>query len=501
MSDYKPPSIPPIQNIKDAPTKNALLALTEGWQVRNGMTGSGANRFITKAEFDLALKNLSVPQAAAQQEVPGTYAVGGSSSSSSGGADLLPLNNTWRGLNIWERPTPANTTADNWHFKFSRDGAARFAFSLGHANSDDSYLDANNDTFATESIGNLYLVDPGRLNDAGGNIATFYKPTKGGGMRLFGRLSFDETRLNSVMIRLRDTQKIGWGVSGNAAHQGIPLITTFFDPTTSVWKLQNSSLDRFMIDVRRNQLDCIRISGTSSASTYLGDNMTINAVYANPGQVPGVGIGVWQKNLSATSRVSLQSIISDLASTSVDHGTVLNPEAKYGSLNGIAWNTTPASRYTLQQFIENIVTTSVDHGASINNIRALTGDGFTTLPKNALMLKLEAGSAAVANSTSNHALSWNTNTSYPVQLMLDNLAFQSEDWRANFLDIRNLTGFYNPDAPGTNFALKLSQISITVGRLNGVYVGGSSRTIESAFSYLETSLGNLWTIVNGMTKP
>lgn len=61
---YKPPAIPPVQNIQDKPTKDVLAALTEGWQVRNGKSD---NRFVTGGEFDLALKNLSIPATGNQQ--------------------------------------------------------------------------------------------------------------------------------------------------------------------------------------------------------------------------------------------------------------------------------------------------------------------------------------------------------------------------------------------------------------------------------------------------
>lgn len=61
---YKPPAIPPIQNIADKPTRDALLAISEILQVRNSQTD---NRFIDKSEFDLAIKNLSAAKKNQQQ--------------------------------------------------------------------------------------------------------------------------------------------------------------------------------------------------------------------------------------------------------------------------------------------------------------------------------------------------------------------------------------------------------------------------------------------------
>ncbi|MDO8311506.1 MAG: hypothetical protein Q7T25_06175 [Sideroxyarcus sp.] len=429
MSNYRPPAIPPIQNIADAPTKNALLALIEGWQVRNGMTGSGENRFITKSEFDDALKKMGVSTVApvVTQESSGSYASGSSSASS-----LLPLDNWWTGRNTWNLPFPVNTDSDNWHIKLATDNLARWSFVLGHptlpigtlgtpnilpigtwnspadtsdymfvlnsARSTPNYaghvalaflpdhnpegrgivangilrvegrtriegaqdrtctginspmptsvfapnshmyfardglikwnfslghtLDAAtvngaNSGSAANSNNNMYLVDS--TDENGGYLATFYPLTKGGGMRLFGRLSFDNDSVGSggtflEKMHFRDTQGIGWNDAST--------VTTHFNAFTGMWTLRASGYNRFQISANTAAPDCIRIEGSSSPnSTYLADHMTVNAVYTYAGGVPGVS---WQSNLSAVNRVRLQAIISDLASTSVDHGNRIN---------------------------------------------------------------------------------------------------------------------------------------------------------------------------------
>jgi len=476
VSDYKPPSIPPIQNIADTATKNALLALTEGWQVRNGMTGSGGDQFITKDEFDLALKNMGVAAPVTAQDVPGSYAGGGGATASS--VDLLPLHNWWTGRNTWNLPFPANTDADNWHIKLATAGLARWNFSLGHpvltgtqsniipigawnspsdtsdymfvlnaarsapayaghvalafmpdSNSDGRGIVANgmlrvegvkdkktlvigSDSPTNSSTENAHIIFRrdnaekwkfrlGHTTAGNGNFyvvdatdifATFNSMQNGGALSFLGRSS--SYQINKTAIQLRDTMGIGWNVSDL---QGVVpgTIKTYFD--ANLWTIDNDGYKRFSVDVRIAEIDCIRIVGSNRPTTYLSDNMTVNAVYANTGQVPGVGVGVWQKNLSAISRVPLQAIISDLASTLVDHAIVLSPEAKYGSLHAISWNANPANRYSLQQFIENIVTTSVDHGDSINNIRNLTGNFFTAGTKCALMTKLDSAISPVAS--------------------------------------------------------------------------------------------------------
>jgi len=208
--------------------------------VRNA--GSGENRFITKGEFDLAMKKLSATPTPVVQDVPGRYfssSVAPAASGASVAADLLPSANTWTGLNVWERPTPVSTEADNWHIKFSRDGQARWVFALGH-NLDVPSTNGANDGTVQNSFGNLYIDDPGRsASDNGGFAAIIYPVSKGSGMRLFGRLSFDESQLYKSMIQFRETQGVGWDSTGS--------ITTAFYSYNGLWTLRNAGRDLFSV--------------------------------------------------------------------------------------------------------------------------------------------------------------------------------------------------------------------------------------------------------------
>lgn len=50
---YKPSGIPPIQNIQDRPTRDALAALAEVTQVRNSATDDG---FVSRAEMQAEIR-------------------------------------------------------------------------------------------------------------------------------------------------------------------------------------------------------------------------------------------------------------------------------------------------------------------------------------------------------------------------------------------------------------------------------------------------------------
>lgn len=635
MSDYIPPSIPPIQNIADKPTKSALMALVEGWQVRNGQTGSGANRFITKTEFDLALKNLGVPQAVAQQEVPGTYAVGGGGSSTSGCVDLLPLDNWWTGRNIWNQAFPASTDAPNWHIRLATAGLARWDFILGHPaglpgatpnaipigswtsptdtsdfmfisnvprsnpnyaggiamaflpanyiygqgivvngriqcegikDQDALIIDSKTPTNTTTANSHIKLLRGGVehwkfqlghsastpdttgdmfLTNSGGISLTLKSMAHGGALSFLDRTSGNQ--LGKTAIQLRDTMSIGWNVSDLAGVVPGGIKTYFKD---DYWRISNGDLSRFAVDVRMGVVDCIKIGNSRNVSDYLSDNMTVNAVYTSTGVLPNFASSAWvsgvtwMNGLGNTSRATLQTIISDLASGSVDNQLSINAIRNLADTDGITtkiFSNIPANyatncnlwkalnitygthvnlygvkavgdRVTIQQayddIVHNLYYAPNSHAKLIDNIRGLTGYGFTESPKNALMLKLDSlssGGTVTARITSPQIpINWGGTTNYKVEDLIDNLAYQSKDWRANFVDIRNLSGLYNPNAPTTNFAIKLAQISsiqTAVNSLNYVYVSGTWRTQEGAFTTLETSLGNLWNIVNGMTKP
>lgn len=417
MSNYKPPSIPPVQNVADAPTRNALLALTEGWQVRNGMTGSGEHRFITKVEFDDALKKMGVGTAA-----PVTFRESFSSYAgvSSLASSLLPLDNWWTGRNTWNLPFPANTDSDNWHIKLATDGLSRWNFVLGHPalpigplgtpntltigawsspadtsdymfvvnaarsgypghvalafvpenspggrgivasglmriegvldwtciginsptptsifapNShlyfarnglikwnialghtlDEATVNGSNNGSATNSNNNLYLVDS--TDENGGYLANFYPRSKGGGMRLFGRLSFDNESYGISgsfleKIHFRDSQGIGWNEAST--------ITTHFNAFTGMWTLRASGINRFQINANTYAPDCIRIEGNNNLdSTYLGDHMTLDL---NLSTVAAFN----QNDPNKFNRQSLQYRYNDIVKTTLDFGVSIN---------------------------------------------------------------------------------------------------------------------------------------------------------------------------------
>lgn len=49
------PAVPNLSNIQDPEVRTALQALSDGWQVRNGWSGSGDNKFLTQADLDDAV--------------------------------------------------------------------------------------------------------------------------------------------------------------------------------------------------------------------------------------------------------------------------------------------------------------------------------------------------------------------------------------------------------------------------------------------------------------
>jgi len=252
---YKTPAIPPLQNISDRPTRDALLALTEGWQVRNGMTGSKENRFITQGEFDLALKKLGVRTRDVSEEQTGARkSTQDSAAACPSGCDKLIGGTTVLGVKdatafVIQSPTPKDGYATNTSLLFRRDdyaGTMRDAwrFALGRWNSDllvygANMADPTKDVPAT-SEGNFNFVD---MVTGGGTAAILYPQSKGGGMRLFGRLSFDDTRINQILIQLRNFQKISWNKTG--------IINTYFNGDKAQWILEHTAdkKDLFAIHV------------------------------------------------------------------------------------------------------------------------------------------------------------------------------------------------------------------------------------------------------------
>jgi hypothetical protein len=277
VSNYKPPSIPPIQNIADAPTKNALLALTEGWQVRNGMTGSGENRFIDKAEFDAAMKALGVVAPAIIQDTPGSYAGGSSTSpsstftASSSGIDLLPLNNWWTGRHTWDSPFPVNTTADNWHIKLATAGLARWNFALGHPviTGAGNILPIGTWNSPSDTTDYMFLLNAARSSPSyAGHVALAFLPAS-------------------------DPEGKGIVINGMARIEGSLKVSTSVQ-------------------------DCIRINGSyNTASTYLGDHMTLDLNLATVAAFN-------QSDPNKYLRQSVQYRYNDIVKTILDFGASIN---------------------------------------------------------------------------------------------------------------------------------------------------------------------------------
>lgn len=61
------PAVPSLHTIQDPATRNALQAIVDGWNVRNGATGNGDNRFITASELGDSKTIRMIASAALQQ--------------------------------------------------------------------------------------------------------------------------------------------------------------------------------------------------------------------------------------------------------------------------------------------------------------------------------------------------------------------------------------------------------------------------------------------------
>jgi hypothetical protein len=69
------PSLPDLSRVADPAAREALKALTTGWQIRNGQAGSGENKFLTKADLegfavDSMLRGLHAGLTASNRSVP-----------------------------------------------------------------------------------------------------------------------------------------------------------------------------------------------------------------------------------------------------------------------------------------------------------------------------------------------------------------------------------------------------------------------------------------------
>ena len=447
---YNAPAIPPIQNIADQPTKNALLALVDGWQVRNG---AGDNGFATRAEMIAAIA--AAPSGAAKSTVvslPGSQPTAPSPTTSE--SPLLSANNIWTGSNKYMKAIRFDTTLD------------------------------------------------------GTGLAT---------------------ALQDVLI-LRDTQRIVWGLDTTAA---IPTMVSFNDAVGGKWKLYSIAGNFEMLGISSN-------SAATNALTVKGEplsqHMTVNAVYTDPGQVPGVS---WVKDLSATHALPLKDVIADLASSGVDYsnsiaairavaGTYFGANDKCelakrlsiiftDNVNGVfapnagatyipaadivvrqggmvvSGFTVPTTIDSLQQLWQGMTSTLTDHGFRINDIANNNGSFIGT----ALYNKINAAGAITVDAAYGPNTNYNipglftvgaygTANPQPLSKVIYDMATTSVD---HGVSIANLRASVNALSPLTVNAVYGPNTNYNIGGLwaQGSYGAANSQSLNAVIYDIGTT--------------